>query len=348
MKDKHPGYSSRRKFLATTAVVAAGSSILNASAFGIPSIISSTRQSAGMINGVRIGAITYSFRSMPNQSAEAVLQYVLDAGISAIELMGDPAEEFAGRPKSDYDRRRLFQLRRKNGDDGLTSDEEKELKDLQAQRQSFNVAVASWRATASLEKFEKLKAMYKDAGVSIYAFKPRAFGRENTDMEIDFGLRAAKALGASHVTLEHPEDDVHTKKLGSMGRRHGVNIGYHGHLQQTPTLWNKALDQSASNMLNLDLGHYIAAGNTDYLELVRSKSNRIASMHLKDRQNKINGQKNMPWGEGDTPIVEVLQLMKKKKYKFPGTIELEYDIPEGSDAVQEVSKCLEFCRKALG
>src|SRR5262245_65178155 len=53
-----------------------------------------------MFNGVQIGTITYSFRSMPDQSAEATLKYVLDSGISAIELMGGPVESFAGAPSS--------------------------------------------------------------------------------------------------------------------------------------------------------------------------------------------------------------------------------------------------------
>ena len=47
---------------------------------------------------VQIGTITYSFRSMPDQSAEATLKYIVDAGISAIELMGGPVESFAGAP----------------------------------------------------------------------------------------------------------------------------------------------------------------------------------------------------------------------------------------------------------
>jgi hypothetical protein len=32
---------------------------------------------------------------------------------------------------------------------------------------------------------------------------------------------------------------------------------------------------------------------------------------------------------------------------MPATIEVEYDVPEGSDAVKEVAKCLDYCRKAL-
>ena len=54
-----------------------------------------------MIEGVQIGAITYSFRSMPDQSAEATLRYIVDSGISAIELMGGPIESYAGIPTAE-------------------------------------------------------------------------------------------------------------------------------------------------------------------------------------------------------------------------------------------------------
>ena len=56
---------------------------------------------------------------------------------------------------------------------------------------------------------------------------------------------------------------------------------------------------------------------------------------------------NMPWGQGGTPLKEVLQLMKARRYKFPATIEYEYRTPEGSDVVAEVRRCVEFCRQAL-
>jgi len=56
---------------------------------------------------------------------------------------------------------------------------------------------------------------------------------------------------------------------------------------------------------------------------------------------------NLPWGEGDTPISETLQLMSARKFKFPATVELEYPVPDGSDAVKEVAKCVEVARKAL-
>jgi sugar phosphate isomerase/epimerase len=340
--------NKRREFLIKSALGATGLALTPSWLQGAPSIIKSWNKPDSLINGVQIGCITYSFRSLPDQSAEATLQYVKDCGISAIELMGDPAETFAGMPASPINRMRMFQLggKQRRGEE-LTDTEKAELADMTAQATAHNKVVADWRATVDMKKFEEVRKMYKDGGVSIYAFKPNAFGKNNTDAEIAYGMKAAKALGATHVTLEHPSDDAHTLKLGKMGEQHGMSVGYHGHEQETFTFWDTALAQSPKNALNLDSGHYIAAGHTDLIPLIQKQHSRILSMHTKDRQTPANGKGNLAWGTGDTPIKEMLQLMSKNKYKFPATIELEYQVPEGSDAIKEVQKCVEFCQKAL-
>lgn len=348
MQDFSKPTISRRRFIGTTAVLAAGASVGANSLIGAPAILKYYNKPNSLINGVQIGTITYSFRSMPDQSAEATLKYVLDSGLSAIELMGDPAEDFAGRPANAIDRRAYFALMGKQrGGQTMTDDEKKQLEDMRAQMEDYGKQVAAWRSTVSMKKFSELKKMYKAAGVRVYGFKPNAFGKNNTDAEIDYGMRAAKALGATHITLEHPSDDAHTMKLGKMAAKHKIFVGYHGHEQQTPTFWDTALGQSKYNALNLDIGHFVAAGNPDPLAIVKAKHDHIMSMHLKDRQTPAHGKANLPWGEGDTPIVEVLRLMRDQKYKFPATVELEYQVPEGSDAVKEVAKCVEYCRKAL-
>ncbi len=347
MKNNPKCARSRRKFLKNSAALTTGIVLSEPFIFGAPSILSSYNRNDSKINGVQIGCITYSFREMPDQSAEATLQYVLDAGINAIELMGDPAEHFAGKPKNPVDRRTFYGMMRKSKSGELTEDQVMEFEEMKSQLESHRKVVADWRSTVGMGKFEQLKKMYADSGVHIYAFKPNAFGVKNTDAEIDYGLRTAKALGADHVTLELPGNDGHTQKLGAMAAKHGMNVAYHGHTQQTPTFWDTALKQSEHNMLNLDLGHYIAGGNTDALELIQGKHKRISSMHLKDRRNPENGQDNMTFGKGDTPIVEALQLMRNEKYTYPVSIELEYEVPEGSNPVTEVAKCLDYCRNAL-
>jgi len=346
MSFKHNSMS-RRRFLGASGSLLTGMAI-GPSVWGAPAIITSYQKPNSLINGVQIGTITYSFRSMPDQSAEATLKYVTDAGINAIELMGDPAESFAGKPENPVDRRTYYALMRKQRQGtAMTEDEKRQLEDMSAQKKAYDQQVAAWRTSVPMTKFAELKKMYREAGVEIYGFKPNAFGQNNSAAEMDYGFRAAKALGANHITLEHPSDDMHTQKLGRMGAKHKMYVAYHGHEQQTPTLWDTALAQSKHNMLNLDLGHYTAAGNPHPRELIKAKHSRISSMHLKDRQNPQHGKANMPWGQGDTPIVEVLRLMRDQKYKFPATVELEYPIPDGSNAVKEVAKCLEYCKQAL-
>lgn len=340
--------ASRRRFLGNTAVLLSGMALGINKASGAPAFIPNLRNSSSRINGVQLGVITYSFRDMPDQSAEATLRYILDTGINAVELMGNPAESFAGAPKNPVNMRAAFPLmqKRRNKQE-LTETEQKELTEMETRMKAYRTELTAWRLSAPMDKFTQLRKMYNDAGVQIYAFKPDTFGMQSTDAEIDYGLRAAKLVGASHVTLEHPGNDAHTLRLGKIAEKHGLRVAYHGHEQQTPTFWDTALAQSSANALNLDLGHFVAAGHKDPLGLIRQRYDRIASMHIKDRQTAENGKGNLVWGRGNTPIKEALRLMRDQKYSFPATIELEYQIPEGSNAVAEVKKCLDFCRNAL-
>lgn len=312
---------------------------------GAPYIIKNLKS---LPQGVQIGVITYSFRNMPDQDADSILQYVLECGIGSIELMGGPAEAFAGRPKSKMDMRSIFPILKKKYDkQELSDDEKKRINEFEKEMKANNEAAAAWRRTASIDNFEKLREKYNKAGVTIYGYKPDCFGLQNTDEDIHFGMSAAKALGANHVTLEHPGNDAHTLKLGTIATKYGLKVGYHGHEQQTPTFWDTALSQSPANAMNIDLGHFVAAGNKVPLDFIKEKHAHIVSMHLKDRQTPEHGKGNLVWGKGDTPIADALKLMRDQQYKFPASIELEYEYPKDSNAVIEVKKCVEFCKNAL-
>ena len=298
--------------------------------------------------GVTIGVQTYSFRTQEDESPLAILEYIKETGIKHVELMGNHAEPFAGAPASPMDDPAKRAIRIKQWRQQELTEEEAELAVvLRAEMVQFNADLAKWRSEVDYSKFEELRDLYAANGISIYAFKPSVFGKDNTDEDIRYGMRAAKALGANHVTVEHPEDDEHTARLGKIAEEEGILIAYHGHMQQTPTLWDTALEQSSGNSMNLDFGHYIAAENENPLQIIKDKHASIASMHLKDRQKKSNGGGNLMWGTGDTPIAEVVTLIRDNGYTFPITVELEYKIPEGSDAVQEVKRSYEYIKNIL-
>ena len=298
--------------------------------------------------GVTIGVQTYSFRTQDDESPLAILEYIKATGIKHVELMGNHAEPFAGAPTSPMDDPAKRAILIKQWRQQELTEEEAELAVLlRAEVAQFSAAMAQWRSEVDYSKFEELRDLYAANGISIYAFKPSVFGKDNTDDDIRYGMRAAKALGANHVTVEHPEDDEHTARLGKIAEEEGILMAYHGHMQQTPTLWDTALTQSKSNSMNLDFGHYIAAENENPLQIIKDKHASISSMHLKDRQKQSNGGGNLMWGTGDTPIAEVVTLIRDNGYTFPITVELEYEIPEGSDAVQEVKRSFEYIKNIL-
>ncbi len=75
----------------------------------------------------------------------------------------------------------------------------------------------------------------------------------------------------------------------------------------------------------------------------------MRSIHIKDKTGPKNAtpDANMPFGQGETPIADILLLLKKEKWPVSVDVELEYSIPEGSDAAKEVAKCIEYMRNIL-
>jgi sugar phosphate isomerase/epimerase len=306
--------------------------------------------------GVPIGSITpYSFRGEAT-TAEEILKALIKVGLSVAEIGNEPVEIFAGAPmpatqpaaqpaaQGNAAGGAATEGRAGGGRGGgraaLTPEQ-------QAAQQAAAAARASWRTTVSMDKFAALRKLYNDAGVTLAAYR-FTLTATMTDAEYDYTFRAAKALGASQVTMELPASPEVSQRIGTFAARHQLRVGYHLHTTATLTAWDQAIAQSPMNGIQLDIGHYVAGTSESPIPFIQKHHARIASLHLKDRKRGNNGNVNMPWGQGDTPIAEVLQLMKKERWTFPAFIELEYPTPEGSTKTDEVAKCVAYCKAALG
>ena len=260
-----------------------------------------------VFNGVRIGCNTYSYRGEIT-SAEDTLKALITDGLSEVELKETPIQAFTG---------------------------------LSGVGPKWPELTDSQRETI-LAKCAALRKMYNDAGVTIHVHKI-PFGPSNE--AIDFNFEIAKALGCTGITLER--SDAVAKKLAPFADKHKIWLGFHNHTENLPAVdkHDPILDLSPYVGLNVDIGHYFAGSKgKSPIPVIEKYHDRIVSLHLKDRT--ADG-KNLPWGQGQTPIKEVLQLMKKEKWTFPADIELEYKIPAGSSAVAEVGKCVQYCKEAL-
>ena len=122
-------------------------------------------------------------------------------------------------------------------------------------------------------------------------------------------------------------------------------VGYHGHATTTPEHWEAAFALAKFNGANVDLGHFVAGNNTSPVPFLKKYHERVTHVHVKDRKFK-NGPA-MPFGEGDTPLPEILRLIRDEKWPIQATIEFEYKIPEGSDRMKELAKTIQYCREKL-
>ena len=143
---------SRRKFIHNIATLTAGVTVGSSKLWGAPAYLPNLLQTNAS-KGVQVGLITYSFRSLEDQSAEATLQYTLDSGANSVELMGRTAESFIGRPESKVNRRIFYRLIRKERKKTLTKDETKELAELKKQQKSFDKEIENWKKTRSIDAY---------------------------------------------------------------------------------------------------------------------------------------------------------------------------------------------------
>ena len=261
--------------------------------------------------GVQVGAITYSYRTMSDQSLGAVLNYIVQSGLNSVELLGGTVEQFAGIPRE-------------------------------------RDAIRPWRTSVSMDKFKEVKKMFDKQGVKIHLVN-FGYSRTLSDGEIDYFFNVCKALGAKGIVAEVGEEAA--QRLAPFADKHKLYVVMHNHGQPgTPDFsFDKLLAFGPRLMLNLDVGHYYASTGKNPCDEIRRLNKRIFSLHLKDRTwvGDYNKADNLPFGKGQTPLVEVLQLIQKEKYPIFCDIELEYAIPAGSDDVKEVIKCVDYCRKAL-
>lgn len=261
-------------------------------------------------NGVQMGAITYSFRDMSN--AEDIIKAYTTIGLGEMELMSNHAEALAGAPHE-------------AGRGGP--------------------ALREWRKQATEATFAPVRKKITDAGIDLRLLVANMNVRNTSDDDIEYAFMMAKALGVRAISTSTQVSVA--KRVAPIAEKHRIPVGFHGHDQtskpdevSTEETFEAAMAAGPYIWANLDIGHFTAA-NGDAVAFIRKHHARITNLHVKDR--KRDHGENVPFGQGDTPIREVLQLLRQERWDIPANIEFEYK----GDPLVEVPKCLQFCKDAL-
>jgi len=261
------------------------------------------------VAGVQLGLnVPYSFAN-GEMSGDDILKNCVQLGFSAVELRTQPVETFLGAPAS------LVYSK----------------KSAPAKAEEF----ARWRKSVSMDRVKAFRKKYEDAGVLIEIVKVDGIFKMSDD-ELNYVFTLAKALRGRAISTEISNREEDLKRLGQFADKHQFMVGYHGHATTVPEHWEKAFSLAKYNGANVDLGHFVAGNNTSPVPFIKQHHDRITHVHIKDR--KMHNGPNTPFGEGDTPIGEVLRLIRNNKWNIQGTIEFEYKIPAGSDRVTEIAR----------
>lgn len=285
-------------------------------AAAFPAILSGQK-----VSGVQLGICTYSFRTLPHtaggDAVDAVIGAMKECGGTECELFSPQLEPDAPRARPD-------------------TPEGKKTRD----------QLRQWRLDTPAAHFKEVRKKFDDAGITIFAYTMN-FREDCTDAELDKCFEQAKALGAK--TIATSTTLTMSSRLAPFAEKHKQLVSLHGHSNvkdanefSSPETFEKALAMSKQFRINLDIGHFTAA-NFDAVEYVEKQHKNITHLHMKDR--KRDGGTNEPFGQGDTPIKQVLTLLKTKRYAIPAFIEYEYK--GAGTPVEEVKKCLEYERAAL-
>lgn len=282
----------------------------------------------GRIDGVRVGAISYCFRSIPRPVTGDYMDTIIGAfrqtGLSLCELESvrvepEPAVAGGGRVPAT-----------------LTPEYTKRREELR-----------QWRMTTPLSRFEEIRRKFQSANVALFGYVV-TFSDDFTDGEIDRAFQFARALGVGVIGTNQTRVPM-GPRLAPYAEKYGIVLGWHNHANVAdPTevgsveSFERLFGMSKQFKANLDIGHFVA-GNNDPVAFIRRHHDRISHLHLKDRR-RDNGP-NQPWGQGDTPIAGVLRLLKTDRYPIAAIIEYEY-MGKGT-AVEEVNACVRFIREAV-
>lgn len=371
MTDNNKKNLSRRKFLGSTAALAAISmapmSLIEKSPLIVPAF-QKIKLPNSKFGGVQIGAITYSWRSMPS-GVDNVIKYCKEANLSSIELMSTDLEEFLGAPKNPMAgmlRPPQAAQRPAGAPAGATGGQPRQgeqpagapgaqqgprrpqmTPEQQEQVNKFNSDLKAWRVSLPMTKVEEARKLFEQSGIKvpIVKFSPARW----SDEEIDYAFRTAKAMGAKGITEEIGEEAV--KKLGPIAAKHGMYAIFHNHMQFATEgfSYDPFLAVSPAVMMNFDMGHFFGSTGIHPNTIIEKYHNRIFSIHIKDKTGPKTNPPNMnqAWGQGEAPVADVLLLLKEKKWPITCDIELEYEIKPWSNAVKETATCVKYARQIL-
>jgi sugar phosphate isomerase/epimerase len=214
-----------------------------------------------------------------------------------------------------------------------------------AARAQAREELAEWRMTVSLDYFSAIRRKFQDAGIDVYGLSGFP---GSTEEQLSRTFDIAEILGARLVTLSITLSAA--KSVAPLAEKRSFLVGIQGRPDMSatdpdviakPEHFEEAVSLAKSYWMSFDIGD-ATGGGYDSLKFVEAHHDRIHLLYLKDRRKD---RLSVPWGEGDTPIKDILRLIRDRKYPIRCYIDCDY---KTTNRPANVKRSFEYAKAALG
>ncbi|MGO9255742.1 MAG: sugar phosphate isomerase/epimerase family protein [Bryobacteraceae bacterium] len=301
---------------------------------GLPMSATAAKKIDSVVHGVQFGLQSYVFSGIGSPQdgvLDVVVKSMVESGLGECDLYAPLVEpaQFWGRIRA-------------GGPAGPGASVPPEVAAARAQARE---ELAKWRMTVSLDYFRPIRKKFEGAGIEIYGLSGFP---GSTEKELGRTFEIAEVLGSRLVTLGVTLSAA--KRVAPLAEKRGFLVGIQGRpdmgatnpdLIAKPENFETAVSLSKSYRMSFDIGD-ATGGGYDSLKFVEAHHDRIALLYLKDRRKD---RLSVPWGEGDTPIKEILRLIGDRKYPIRCYIDCDY---KTANRPADVKRSFEYATAALG
>lgn len=299
----------------------------------LPLSAAAAKKIDSLVHGVQFGLQSYIFTGigLPQEGlVDQVIQCMVDCGLGECDLYAPLTE-----PARFWDR---IQAGGPAGPGATVRPE------IAAARVQARQELAEWRSSVSLDYYRAIRSKFENAGIAICGLSGFP---GSTEQELSRTFEIAEAVGAQLVTLGFGLSAA--KRVAPLADKRDFIVGIMGgpNMSATnpdaiakPERYDEAVSLSKKYSIVFDIGD-ATGGGYDALKFVEDHHKRITLLYLKDRRRD---RLSVPWGEGDTPIKEVLRLIKERKYPIKCYLDCDY---KTSNRAADVKRSFEYAKAAL-
>jgi sugar phosphate isomerase/epimerase len=289
---------------------------------------------------VALGATTRSFRELPRvegaDDLDVPIPALKAAGVTRVELASEdlepaPPNDGPGAPPKNPAYPAKVTLSPQQ---------------IAIARAQVRYGLRQFRLRTTADMYALARKSFSTAGIDVFALA-LVYDDEFTDEEVDKTFFQAESLGARVLTTD--ASMTIANRLAPFAAKHNLLVAFQNQgdpkvpgAVTRPEQFGELLALSKNYRIKLDVGH-LTAMNLDAVKVLSDNLDRVTHVQIQDRMR--NNGRSEPFGEGDTPIAAVINVLAHADRAIPAFV--DYNYSGLLTASEEIATSLRFVKNTI-